>query len=121
MGTDARHHLGHVGEDLAAEHYRRLGYEVLARRHRTRYGELDLVVADADALVFCEVKARRLGGEPWDKLTPVKCRQVRRMASAWLSAARDRPYRARLRCDAVGVVVDAEGRLVRLEHLEDAF
>ena len=55
MGTDRRHQLGRLGEQLAAEHYERLGYEILARRHRTRHGELDLVVADPGTLVFCEV------------------------------------------------------------------
>jgi putative endonuclease len=121
MSTDSRQRLGQLGERLAAEHYERLGYQVVARRHRTRHGGLDLVVADVSTLVFCEVKARRLGGRPWDKMTPEKCMQVRRMALAWLAAETDRPYRSRLRFDAVGVVLDEQDALVRLDHLEDAF
>ena len=38
--------LGRRGEDLAAAHFERLGYRILARNHRTRFGELDLVVTD---------------------------------------------------------------------------
>jgi putative endonuclease len=121
MCSDRRQQLGRLGERLAAEHYQRLGYAVLARRHRTRHGEIDLVVADAATLVFCEVKARREGGEPWQKLTPEKCLQVRRMALAWLSTSSERPYRSRLRFDAVGVVLGADDRLVSLDHLQDAF
>jgi putative endonuclease len=69
MPSIERQHLGRRGETLAAEHFERLGYEVLARNHRTRFGELDLVLCDGRVLVFCEVKARRLGsGAPWDKL-----------------------------------------------------
>src|SRR3954466_2116168 len=69
MSTDLRHDLGRRGEALAAEHFKRLGYEVLARNHRTRFGELDLVLTDGDALVFCEVKTRRLGsGGPREAL-----------------------------------------------------
>jgi putative endonuclease len=120
--TDVRHVRGRLGEELAAEHFERLGYEVLARNHRTRYGELDLVVFDGRNLVFAEVKTRRDGsGEPWDNLHALKRSQVRRMALAWLMECNDRPFGADLRFDAIGIVVDAAGELVRLEHLEAAF
>ena len=123
MSTDPRHELGRRGEQLAAEHFERLGYEVIARNHRTRFGELDLVVlVDEETLVFCEVKTRRVGsGVPWDSLGEGKRSQVRSMAVAWLSAAKDRPRTSKLRFDAVGVILDANGALVSLDHLEAAF
>jgi len=119
--TDPRHDLGLTGERLAAEHFERLGYDILARRHRTRFGELDLVAADERTIVFVEVKTRRSAGHPWEALTEAKREQVRRMAAAWLAQVTDRPRRVALRFDAVGVVLDARGELVRLDHLEDAF
>ena len=120
--TDARHTRGRSGEALAAAHLEALGYEVLARNHRTRHGELDLVVYDGETLVFVEVKTRRVGaGDPWDSLDGRKRAQVRRMAAAWLREAPRRPFAARARFDAIGVVLDADGGLVRLEHLEGAF
>jgi len=122
--TDPRQHLGRLGEDLALAHLRRLGYELVARNHRTRRGELDLVVCDERTLVFVEVKTRRAsaaGRAPWEALHTAKQRRVRAMALAYLSEVEDRPRRDELRCDAVGVVIDAWGRLVRLDHLEAAF
>jgi putative endonuclease len=122
MSDDPRHSLGRLGERLAAEHFERLGYRVVARNHRTRFGELDLVVADDDTLVFCEVKTRRAGsGDPWDALGEAKRRQVRSMGAAWLSEVHERPRTSGLRFDAVGVVIDSRGALVRLDHLEGAF
>ncbi len=121
MTTDRRHRLGELGEDLAAQHFERLGFEVLARRHRTRYGELDLVLRDGGVLVFAEVKTRRAGsGRPFDNLDDRKRRQVRSMAVIWLKQA-DRPYFESLRFDAVGVVVGPDDGLLELEHLEGAF
>ena len=38
MPTDRTKTLGRRGEALAAEHFERLGYRVLARNHRTRFG-----------------------------------------------------------------------------------
>ena len=124
MPTDLRHHLGRIGEDLALAHLERLGYTLVARNHRTRYGELDLVVFDGSTLVFVEVKTRRASGSgrgPWEALHERKRRQVRRMAAAFLLEATDRPRSPGLRFDAIGVVIDARGKLVRLDHLEAAF
>jgi putative endonuclease len=120
--TDVRHIRGRQGEELAARHFEALGFEVLARNHRTRFGELDLVAYDGRTLVFAEVKTRLAGGEdPFANLHDRKRAQVRRMALAWLSEVTDRPFGARLRFDGVAVLVDASGGLVKLEHLEAAF
>jgi putative endonuclease len=121
MSTDLRHHLGRVGEDAAAAHMARLGYTVVARNHRTRYGELDLVCFGRGALVFVEVKTRRGSGLPWDALGPGKQSRVRRMAASYLCEVIDRPMADELRFDAIGVVFDARGRMVRLDHIEGAF
>jgi len=122
MRTGHRQHLGRLGEQLAADHFRRLGYTVLARNHQTRYGELDLVLSDGTTLVFCEVKTRRLGsGEPFDNLHAAKQAQVRKMAAAWVAEPSDRPWHDELRFDAVGVLVDSRDQLVRLDHEQGAF
>jgi putative endonuclease len=116
--------FGRRGEELAAQHLERLGYTVLARNHRTRWGEIDLVLTDAGGrtIVFAEVKTRRLGsGDPFDNLHELKRHQVRSMAAAWLNDVQDRPWAADLRFDAVGVTLDSRGELVRLDHLEAAF
>jgi putative endonuclease len=122
MQTSHRQHLGRLGEQLAAEHFARLGYAVLAQNHHTRFGELDLVLSDGRTLVFCEVKTRRLGtGEPFESLHEAKQSQVRKMAAHWLSQPIDRPWHDELRFDAIGVLVDRAGGLVRLDHVENAF
>jgi putative endonuclease len=124
MPTERTKQLGRRGEELAAEHFLRLGYTILARNHRTRWGELDLVLADEGevTIVFCEVKSRRLGSGDWrDSLHERKRRQVRTMAAAWLNEVSDRPRYAELRFDAVGVTLDERDELVRLDHLQAAF
>jgi putative endonuclease len=122
MQIPHRQHLGRLGEHLAAEHFKRLGFSVLAQNHHTRFGELDLVLSDGRTLVFCEVKTRRLGsGEPFDGLHGHKQSQVRRIAAHWLSEPIDRPWHEELRFDAIGVLVDRDDELVRLDHVENAF
>jgi len=121
MSTDLRHHLGRIGEDAAAAHMQRLGYRIVARNHRTRFGELDLICFGERTLVFVEVKTRRGRGSPWDALGPPKQARVRRMAASYLAEAGDRPLADELRFDAIGIVFDARGQMVSLRHLEAAF
>lgn len=124
MPSDPRQELGRRGEQLALEHFRRLGFGLVARNHRTRHGEIDLIVCDGRTLVFAEVKTRRAirpGASAWDSLHERKRLQVRRMARAFLASQAPRPKTRDLRCDAVAVILDQAGRLIRLEHIEDAF
>jgi putative endonuclease len=124
MAPDRRRAVGQQGEELAAEHLERLGYEILQRNFRTRWGELDIVARDGSTLVFCEVKARRdLGDDrsPFESVHPAKRAQVRRMARGWLAQAGHRPFLPQIRFDAIGVRFDGSGRLTSLEHLEGAF
>jgi putative endonuclease len=123
VSTDPRQTLGRQGEQHALDHLRRLGYDLVEANHRTRFGEIDLVMLDEDALVFVEVKSRRAHrpAAVWDALDDRKRRQVRRMARAYLHDHSDRPTAAAIRFDAVGVVMDARGGLLRLDHLEAAF
>jgi putative endonuclease len=124
VGNDLRHDLGSAGEQLAAEHLERLGYRILERNFRTRWGELDIVAFDGRTLAFCEVKSRRAGGRagpPLEAVSAAKQAQVRRMAGRWLVERRERPYADVLRFDAIGLTFDAAHRLISLEHVEGAF
>ena len=115
-----RLHLGRAAEAAALEHYRRRGYRPLARNWRCPRGEIDLVLAGAGVLVFCEVKARRGGdyGGPHDAVTWRKQRRLRVLARACLE---ERPGAFDgLRFDVASVTVGPGGRL-RVHVFEDAF
>ena len=121
MPAGHRKSLGSLGEQLAAEHCERLGWRIVERNYRTRFGELDLVAVDGDTLVFAEVKTCRAGsGDPWQSLHERKQAQVRKLSGVWFSEHRG-PFFERVRFDAIGVLVDSAGALVRLDHLEGAF
>ena len=124
MTHDPRARLGALGEQLAAEHLIRRGFEIVERNYRTRWGELDIIAFDGRTLAFCEVKTRRAspaGGSPLDAVRAPKRAQVRKMAGRWLIERTNRPRADTLRFDAIGVTVDRADRLLSLEHLEGAF
>ncbi len=112
--------VGTHGEELAAKHLAAHGYRVLDRNWRWRQGELDLVAEKGGEIVFVEVKARRSHafGTPEEAVTREKQRKLIRTAQAYL-ARRGRqadPWRI----DVIALDLNAQGELVRLEHLENA-
>ncbi|MDM7856077.1 YraN family protein [Cellulomonas alba] len=113
----AKDALGRYGEEVAAAHVVRRGWQVLDRNWRAPHGELDLVALDGDELVVVEVKTRRsvVFGHPAEAVTPVKLARVRRLAAAWLAEHQVRP--ASVRVDVVAVLV-TPGSPVRVQHLE---
>jgi putative endonuclease len=122
VSSDVRHHLGALGERLAAEHLLRRGFQIIERNYRTRWGELDIVAYDGRTLAFCEVKTRMHGGGiPFDAIRRTKRARIRRMAGTWMKERTGRPYAQVIRCDAIAVTFDRNGRLVAIEHLEGAF
>jgi putative endonuclease len=122
--TDPRRSLGALGEEIAAQHLLARGFEIIDRNFRTRWGELDIIAADTHTLVFCEVKTRRATRRWRDPLESVDARKrlrLRRMAGQWL-AQRGPGRRLELcRFDAIGITVDRQDELLRLDHLEGAF
>jgi putative endonuclease len=118
--SDKRIAFGKKGEDLAAAHLTRLGYQILARNYRQRRGEIDIIARDGDCTVFIEVKSRVAGGRysPGEAVTVRKRMQIARVAQMYLAAHRllDRPARF----DVIAVLIDGDGGY-RIDHIPNAF
>ena len=118
--SDKRIAFGKKGEDQAASHLTHLGYEILARNYRQRYGEIDIIARDGDCTVFVEVKSRQAGGRfsPAEAVTARKRCQIARVARMYLAAHRLLDLPARF--DVVAVLMDGDGRW-RIDHIPNAF
>jgi putative endonuclease len=127
--SEARQRLGRAAEALVADALERHGMRIVGRNQRTSSvrGEIDLIVLDAAALVFVEVKARRTGASigperPVMAVGHRKRHKLRSLALAWLQDHDGSvPAHASLRFDVVGLRVDARGRAIEWEHLRGAF
>ena len=118
--TRARQSLGKQGEDLACRELRRRGYAVLARRYRTRFGEIDIIARHGDTLVFVEVKTRRRAafGGPLAAVGFTKQRRLVNMARSYLMGLCGPEPPCRF--DVVGVILEVGERPV-VEVVVDAF
>lgn len=110
--------LGVSGEQLAEDHLRGLGYQIVARDVRTPLGQLDLVALDGHTLVFVEVKTRAGHGFglPQEAVDSRKIRKLRQLALYYLKM---RPHRGPVRFDVLGLTM-ADGRLATVHHVKNA-
>jgi putative endonuclease len=117
--TMKRQKLGKLGEDRAVAELERRGYAILARRYRTRHGEIDIVARDGETIVFVEVKAKETSefGTATEAVTARKQRRVVSMAVDYL--ARNRLTRKPCRFDVVAI--DGAGGEAILTHYRGAF
>jgi putative endonuclease len=124
--TVARRRTGEIAEELVARRLAAVGWEIVERNARTRYGELDIVARHGSTLVFIEVKGAREGTafgpeKPILAIDFRKQQRVRRLATAWMSERRDQPPYDEIRFDAVGVTLDRNGRAVDVDYVKGAF
>ena len=110
-----RQQLGDAGEEAAARHLAGQGFTIVARNHRTRRGEVDLIAEKGDLLVFAEVRTRSTDAFGTPEETVDARKQARVVAAARDFLARWRGPEREIRFDVIAVV----GAEVR--HLPGAF
>ena len=115
----ARSRFGALGEEAAAELLRKAGYRIVARNHRCRRGEVDVIAEKGDLLVFVEVRTRASAafGGPEETVGTRKQRRVVAAARDYLAQRRGPPKAARF--DVIAVVDGPAGPTVT--HFENAF
>ena len=112
--------LGRSGEEAAVVYLQKKKFKVVGRGFRFQKGEIDIIAYDGDVLVFIEVKTRRSFdfGPPEESVTPIKQRQIRRLAEAYLmlNGLGDIPCRF----DILALLSDGP-QGYRVHHITDAF
>ena len=111
----ADHPSGIAAEELAARYLAGQGLRVIARNYRCRFGEIDLIAQDGDALIFVEVRLRRSNrfGGAAASITHAKQRKLIAAARCYLAGLRSVPN-----CRFDAIVLDALDAQ-RIEWLRD--
>lgn len=108
---------GIQGEAIAEQHLKAKGFQWIASRYRSPYGEIDLIMLDQNVLVFIEVKYRSRATLASAQLavTPAKQRRIIQTALCYLN---EHPEYAEhpMRFDIVSFSGDDTW-----EHLQNAF
>ena len=110
--------FGKLGEEKAAAYLTDNGYEILARNHRFKKSEVDLICQKDGLLVFVEVKIRssRAFGEPETFVSHSQQKAIIRAAEEYMHETN---WGGDVRFDIIAIL--SQGSNEELTHLEDAF
>jgi len=109
------YYSGLAAEDCVARHYATRGLQIVARRHRTPEGELDIVAVDGDVLVFVEVKKRTHDLGPDLPITRRQWQRLENAAHHYMMASSD-ATRVQPACRFDVAIVDGTGRVKVIEN-----
>lgn len=72
------------GEERALKYLKGMGYKIIDRNYKTRFGEIDIIAEKEGVIVFIEVKSR---SSDWaeEAFTTYKAKKVYRTAMIYLS------------------------------------
>jgi putative endonuclease len=115
----AKNVLAREGEDAVASYLQERGFRILDRNWRCPEGQLDIVAAERDSLVVCEVKTRSgtRYGTPLEAMSQSRKNRLRQMAVQWLTAHGMRFDQIRI--DIVGLLREGTGGFT-IEHIRGA-
>ena len=117
---------GQAGEKIAAAWLRKRGIRMMASNYRYKHTEIDLIglagqpgLERGATIVFIEVKWRRKVEfvAPESAITPAKQKNVIKAARAFLRHHRI----SGVNCRFDAIVLEGEGRSLKIRHIEDAF
>lgn len=115
--------IGLQAEQFAADYLEACGWQILSRRYRSRWGELDLVARQGNTLSFVEVKARR--AQNWDchGLLSITVSKQRKLSLTAMDFLRAWPHLERCDCrfDVVLVEILPTQKFRLVKHYPDAF
>lgn len=112
--------LGSIGEKIAAGFLKKRGYHIRETNFRCRAGEIDIVAEKDGCLVFIEVRTKTnlKFGLPEESVTQDKREKLVNTALTYL-ASHDN-ISDMWRIDFVAVELDQQGKVTRLEVIENA-
>jgi putative endonuclease len=121
-GKLTRQQKGKIGEEEACRWLKEQDYCILQRNWRCRSGEVDIIAAREELLIFVEVRSRSSHsgfGTPQESVDQRKMQQVRSTAAVYLQMTGE--HTRQIRFDVIAVMMNHDGEILSINHLENAF
>jgi putative endonuclease len=111
---------GDTGEKLAQHYLKKHGFRIIETNYTCLFGEIDIVSMKKNTLVFTEVRTRTgtYFGTPEESISSRKKTRMRRSAYHYLQNHTKLPPSWRI--DFIGVELDSDGKVVRIDLIENA-
>ncbi len=114
--------VGKIGEDLAVKHLVKLGFKILDRNYRKKWGEIDAVAKKDNILHFIEVKSVSCVTDfedylPEENVTYSKRKKLARVINTYL--AEKVTHETDFQIDVIAVYCNLDTKDSKIRLLED--
>ncbi len=113
--TKTSYTRGVEAEECAAVYFEKGGYDILFRRYKTKFGEIDLIVRKDTVLAFVEVKARATVNDALEAVTPRTRKRIEQSALYFISQHTEYTEHD-MRFDVIAVTEEK-----KITHLDNAW
>lgn len=116
------HEKGMRAEDIAADFLQSQKFEILERRYKTKFGEIDLIAkskAVEETLCFIEVKTRKTVKDGLESITHRAQQRIQQSALYYLSQYPERNEMP-MRFDVIVISQGMDGKF-EITHLDNAW
>ncbi len=106
---------GETAENLAVSYLETLGYKIIDRNFRTKFGEIDIVAKDGNTLVILEVRSKSYGrfGNPEETINKLKIQKIIKTTQFYL--LKKNPEYTEIRFDIISILHN------NISHIKNAF
>ena len=106
---------GKAAEEKAASYLKSLGYEILERNFRSKFGEIDIIAKDKDTLVIVEVRSKSYSffGTPEETISKSKAKKIIKTAEFYIQTKN--PNFENVRFDIISILHN------NISHIKNAF
>ena len=116
--------IGKTGEQIAADYLKNSGYVIFDMNYSCRFGEIDIIAADNQFVIFAEVKTRNHNSyaKGREYVTAGKQKKIVTTAMFWLQGHKNIDLQPRF--DVVEIQYsqnDGSFNVEGIEHIPDAF
>jgi putative endonuclease len=113
--------IGSLGEEIAENYLKHVGYIVLERNFRCKIGEIDIIGKDGDYICFIEVKTRYgvIYGSPCESVTYLKQHKIYRTAELYIM--RKKLFKFNFRFDVIEIILNNSNNTPSIRLIKDAF
>ncbi len=119
---DRRKERGRIGEESAAQFLFKKGYRLIEKNWRCKFGEIDLIMKEAETLIVVEVRTTSSNrfGLGYESVDFRKQMKLKTLTNYYIQSRKIDLLSTKIRIDVISVLLDKGEQVISVTHFPHA-